>query len=140
VHELALATTHLAVVTPQASGGFNPYVPILVMLAISVGFVAFSLIANSLAGPKRYNRAKLDAYECGIDPTPQAAGGGRFPVKYYLVAMTFIIFDIEVVFLYPWAVAFSELALFGLVAMLGFIFLITVPFVYEWRRGGFEWD
>jgi len=119
---------------------FNPYVPILLMLAISVGFVVLSLTANALAGPKRYNRAKLDAYECGIDPTPHAMGGGRFPVKYYLVAMTFIIFDIEVVFLFPWAVAFSELAMFGLVAMMGFLFLITVPFVYEWRRGGFEWD
>lgn len=119
---------------------FNPYVPILAMLALSVGFVAFSLITNSLVGPKRYNRAKLDAYECGIEPTPQAAGGGRFPVKYYLVAMTFIVFDIEVVFLYPWAVAFEELRVFGLVAMLGFLFLITVPFVYEWRRGGLEWD
>ncbi len=119
---------------------FNPYIPILAMLALSVGFVAFSLITNSLVGPKRYNRAKLDAYECGIEPTPHAAGGGRFPVKYYLVAMTFIVFDIEVVFLYPWAVAFEELRVFGLVAMLGFLFLITVPFVYEWRRGGLEWD
>ncbi len=119
---------------------FNPYVPILAMLALSVGFVVLSLVTNSLVGPKRYNRAKLDAYECGIEPTPQAAGGGRFPVKYYLVAMTFIVFDIEVVFLYPWAVAFEELRVFGLVAMLGFLFLITVPFVYEWRRGGFEWD
>jgi len=118
----------------------NPYVPILVLLAIGAGFAVFSIVAGALAGPKRYNRAKLDAYECGIEPTPQAAGGGRFPVKYYLVAMTFIIFDIEVVFLFPWAVAFSELALFGLLAMLLFLFLITVPFVYEWRRGGFEWD
>ena len=118
----------------------NPYVPILAMLALSFGFVAFSLTANAIAGPKRYNRAKLDAYECGIEPTPHAVGGGRFPVKYYLVAMTFIIFDIEVVFLVPWAVAFRELALFGLVAMMAFLFLITVPFIYEWRRGGLEWD
>ena len=118
----------------------NPYVPILVLLAISAGFAMFSILASALAGPKRYNRAKLEAYECGIQPTPQAAGGGRFPVKFYLVGMTFIIFDIEVVFLYPWAVSFGELAMFGLVAMLGFLFLITVPFVYEWRRGGFEWD
>ncbi len=118
----------------------NPYVPILVLLAIGGGFAVFSVAASWLSGPKRYNRAKLEAYECGIEPTPQAAGGGRFPVKYYLVAMTFIIFDIEVVFLYPWAVAFRELQMFGLVAMLGFLFLITVPFVYEWRRGGFEWD
>jgi NADH-quinone oxidoreductase subunit A len=118
----------------------NPYVPILGLLALPFGFAVFSVAASWLAGPRRYNRAKLDAYECGIEPTPHAAGGGRFPVKYYLVAMTFIIFDIEVVFLFPWAVAFRELAMFGLVAMLGFLFLITVPFVYEWRRGGFEWD
>lgn len=118
----------------------NPYVPILVLLAIGAGFAVFSVGAGAIAGPKRYNRAKLDAYECGVEPTPQAAGGGRFSVKYYLVAMTFIIFDIEVIFLVPWAVAFSELALFGLLAMLLFLFLITVPFVYEWRRGGFEWD
>jgi NADH-quinone oxidoreductase subunit A len=118
----------------------NPYIPILALLALSAGFAVFSLGASWLAGPRRYNRAKLDAYECGIEPTPHAAGGGRFPVKYYLVAMTFIVFDIEVVFLFPWAVAFRELAVFGLVAMMAFLFLITVPFVYEWRRGGFEWD
>jgi NADH-quinone oxidoreductase subunit A len=119
---------------------FNPYIPILVMLGLSLGFVVFSLLMNAMAGPKRYNRAKLDAYECGIEPTPHAVGGGRFPVKYYLVAMTFIVFDVEVIFLVPWAVAFGELALFGLVAMLAFLFMITVPFLYEWRRGGLEWD
>lgn len=124
----------------EVATGVGPYVPILVMLAIAMAFVAFSLGANMLVGPKRYNRAKLDAYECGIDASPQASGGGRFPVKYYLIAMTFIIFDIEVVFLYPWAVSFEELGAFGLLAMLGFLFLITVPFVYEWRRGGFDWD
>lgn len=118
----------------------NPYVPILVLLALGAGFAVFSIVAGTLAGPRRYNRAKLQGYECGIEPTPHAPGGGRFPVKYYLVAMTFIVFDIEVVFLYPWAVAFGELAMFGLGAMLVFLFLITVPFVYEWRRGGLEWD
>ncbi len=118
----------------------NPYVPILVLLAISGGFAVFSIAAAALSGPKRYNRAKLEAYECGIEPTPHAVGGGRFPVKYYLVAMTFIIFDIEVVFLYPWAVAFDQLAVFGLVSMLLFLGLITVPFLYEWRRGGLDWD
>lgn len=118
----------------------NEYVPILVLGALAVAFAVFSSVVSSVAGPSRFNRAKLEAYECGIDPTPQAAGGGRFPVKYYLVAMTFIVFDIEVVFLVPWAVAFRELALFGLVAMMGFLVLITVPYVYEWRRGALEWD
>ena len=68
---------------------------------------------SALTGPKRYNRAKLDSYECGIEPTPQPVGGGRFPVKYYITAMLFIVFDIEIVFLYPWAVRFDALASSG---------------------------
>ena len=116
----------------------NPYTPILIMMAVAAVMALGGVAASAIIGPKRYNRAKLEAYECGIEPTPHAVAG-RFPVKYYLVAMTFIIFDIEVVFLYPWAVAFSELGAFGLIAMLSFIFLITVPFLYEWRRGGLDW-
>ncbi|MBK5248224.1 MAG: NADH-quinone oxidoreductase subunit A [Actinomycetales bacterium] len=118
----------------------NPYIPILIMGGLALLLGVGGLAASAVIGPKRYNKVKVDAYECGIQPTPHAVGMGRFPIKYYLVAMTFIIFDIEVVFLYPWAVAFSELAVFGLVAMMGFLFLITVPFVYEWRRGGLDWD
>ncbi|WP_159809367.1 NADH-quinone oxidoreductase subunit A [Cellulomonas citrea] len=118
----------------------NPYVPLLVMMALALLLAVGGLVASAVLGPKRYNRAKLEAYECGIQPTPHAVGGGRFPVKYYLVAMTFIVFDIEVVFLYPWAVSFATLAVFGTVAMVAFLALITVPFVYEWRRGGLEWD
>src|SRR5659263_736623 len=107
----------------------DPYVPILIMMAVAGVMALGGIGASALIGPKRYNRAKLDAYECGIEPTPHAVGGGRFPIKYYLVAMTFIIFAIEVVFVYPWAVNFSELAMFGLVAMLGFLVIITAPFV-----------
>ena len=118
----------------------NPFLPILVLMGVAAVLALGGVASSVLIGPKRYNRAKLAAYECGIEPTPHAAGGGRFPIKYYLVAMTFIIFDIEVVFLYPWAVTFTEVAMYGLVAMMAFLLLITVPFVYEWRRGGFEWD
>ena len=118
----------------------NVAIPILILGALAGGFAIFSAALATIVGPRRYNRARVDAYECGIEPTPQPVGGGRFPIKYYLVAMTFIVFDIEVVFLYPWAVDFGELAWFGLIAMLGFLALITVPFVYEWRRGGLEWD
>jgi len=118
----------------------NPYIPILVIGAIGLGFAVFSVAAGALAGPKRYNRAKLDAYECGIEPSPQAAEGGRFPVKYFLTAMLFIIFDIEIVFLYPWAVAFDSLGIFGLVEMAIFIATVFVAFAYVWRRGGLEWD
>ena len=118
----------------------NPYVPILVLMGVAAVLALGGVGASAIIGPKRYNRAKLEAYECGIDPTPHAVGGGRFPIKYYLVAMTFIIFDIEVVFLYPWAVAYEQLALFGFIAIMTFLALITIPFVYEWRRGGFEWE
>ncbi|MGC5616577.1 NADH-quinone oxidoreductase subunit A [Georgenia sp. Z1491] len=118
----------------------NPYVPLLIMMVVAVALALGGLGASAIIGPKSYNRVKVANYECGVDPTPRAPSAGRFPVKYYLIAMTFIIFDIEVVFLYPWAVAFTELAAFGLVAMLVFIALITVPYIYEWRRGGLEWD
>jgi NADH-quinone oxidoreductase subunit A len=118
----------------------NPIVPILFLGVLAFGFAAFSIVAGSLSGPKRYNRVKLDSYECGIDPTPQPIGGGRFPVKYYLTAMLFILFDIEIVFLFPWAVAFDQLAVFGLIEMLLFIVTLGVAFAYVWRRGGLEWD
>ena len=125
----------------------NPYVPLLMMMGLATVLAVGGVVASAVVGPRRHNRAKLEAYECGIQPTPHAAGGGRFPVKYYLVAMTFIVFDIEVVFLYPWAVSFStwanqfrDLGLFATVAMMSFLVLITVPLVYEWRRGGLEWD
>ena len=75
------------------------YVPILAMLALATGFALFSVLGSMMAGPRRYNRAKLDAYECGIEPSAQAMGGGRFPVKYYITAMLFIVFDIEIIFL-----------------------------------------
>ncbi len=118
----------------------SAYAPILVLGAIAAGFAVFSIVAGALSGPKRYNRAKVDAYECGIEPTPQPIGGGRFPVKYYLTAMLFIIFDIEIVFLYPWAVYFDTLGLFGLVEMVLFVATVFVAYAYVWRRGGLEWD
>jgi len=116
------------------------YVPILVLFVLAAGFAVGSVTAATLTGPKRYNRAKYDAYECGIEPTPQPMGGGRFPIKFYLTAMLFIVFDIEIIFLYPWAVAFSRLGVFGLVEMVLFIGTVFVAYAYVWRRGGLEWD
>ena len=118
----------------------SSYVPILVLGALALAFALFSVVAAALTGPKRYNRAKLDSYECGIEPTPQPVGGGRFPVKYYLTAMLFIVFDIEIIFLYPWAVTFDALGIFGLVEMVLFIVTVFVAYAYVWRRGGLEWD
>ena len=115
------------------------YVPILLLGILAALFAVFSLVAGSLSGPKRWNRAKLEAYECGIEPTRQPQGI-RFPVKYYLTAMLFILFDIEIVFLYPWAVAYDNLGAFGLVEMVLFIVTVLVAYAYVWRRGGLEWD
>ena len=118
----------------------HSYAPILVLAALSFGFAVFSIGAGALTGPKRFNRAKLDAYECGTEPTPQPVGGGRFPVKYYLTAMLFIVFDIEIVFLYPWAVASKNLGLLGLVEIVLFIVTVFIAYAYVWRRGGLDWD
>ena len=118
----------------------NVYTPILVLGLLGFAFAVFSVTVASFTGPKRYNRAKYDAYECGIEPTPQPIGGGRFPVKYYLTAMLFIVFDIEIVFLYPWAVAFDQLQVFGLIEMFLFIITVLVVYAYVWRRRGLEWD
>ena len=116
------------------------YLPIIVLMVLAAGFAIFSVGAATVTGPKRYNRAKYDAYECGIEPTPQPSGGGRFPIKYYLTAMLFIVFDIEIIFLYPWAVAFGKLGVFGLAEMVLFILTVFVAYAYVWRRGGLEWD
>ncbi len=91
-------------------------------------------------GPRRYNRAKLDAYECGIEPAAQPMGTARFPIKFYLTAMLFIVFDIEIVFLYPWAVSFDSLGVFALVEMALFMLTVFVAYAYVWRRGGLNWD
>jgi NADH-quinone oxidoreductase subunit A len=120
--------------------GMDLYWPILGLGLLGAGFAVFSVVASALTGPRRYNRAKLDSYECGIEPTPQPAGGGRFPVKYYITAMLFIIFDIEIVFLYPWAVEFDQMGLFGLVEMVLFLATVFIAYAYVWRRGGLEWD
>jgi NADH-quinone oxidoreductase subunit A len=118
----------------------NPYVPIVGVLILGALFALFSVSIAPIVGPKRYNRAKLEAYECGIEPTPQPIGGGRFPVRFYLTAMLFIIFDIETIFLYPWAMSFESLGVFGFVEMLLFILTVFIAYTYVWRRGGLNWD
>lgn len=117
----------------------NPYVPLVAMMLLATIFAAVALLSRHV-GPARYNRTKYDSYECGIQPTPQPVGGGRFPVKYYITAMMFIIFDLEIVFLYPWAVYLDQLGTFALIQMVIFIGLVFIAYIYEWRRGGLDWD
>ncbi|RJQ77263.1 NADH-quinone oxidoreductase subunit A [Pseudonocardiaceae bacterium YIM PH 21723] len=119
----------------------QPYLPLLLMFVLAAGFAVFSVTAAPYIGPRRYNRAKLDAYECGIEPSPQpVVGGGRMPVAYYLTAMLFILFDIEMVFLYPFAVKADDLGLFGLVEIVLFIVSVGFAYAYVWRRGGLDWN
>jgi NADH-quinone oxidoreductase subunit A len=118
----------------------EPYLPILVLFVLAALFALFSVVAGALIGPRRHNTAKEAPYESGIevDPLPKQT---RFPVKFYLTAMLFIVFDIEIIFLYPWAVAFQRFAgWFGLVEMLLFLLTVFVAYAYVWRRGGLDWD
>ena len=118
----------------------SSYTPLMIMALAALVLALGGLGASAILGPRKRDRVKTQNYECGIDPAPHQETSGRFPVKYYLVAMTFIIFDIEVVFMYPWVINFAPLGVVAFIAMMLFIALITIPFIYEWRRGGLEWD
>src|SRR5262245_59211245 len=114
------------------------YLPILVMSVLVIAFVLLSFVASQLLGPKRANAAKQAPYECGIVPEGDESVE-RFPVKFYLVAMSFIVLDVEIVFLYPFSVVFRGLGLFGLVAMTVFVLALLVPFAYLLSVGALEW-
>ena len=116
----------------------SDYLPIVVLAALALVFAIASLAASRLLRPSRPTPAKLSPYECGIEPE-RVPKGERFSVKFYVVAMLFIIFDIETIFLFPWAVGFRRLGLFGLVEMAIFIALVFVAYVYVWRSGGLDW-
>ena len=115
----------------------NAYTPILALGVLAAGFAIFSIVAAALTGPKRYNRAR---YESGIEPSPLPEGGGKVSIRYFIIAMLFIVFDIEIIFLYPFAVAFDGLGWFGLIEMFLFMATVFVAYAYVWRRGGLEWD
>jgi NADH-quinone oxidoreductase subunit A len=115
----------------------DAYIPVLLFLLVAIGFAIVLLWVAWTIGPSRYNRVKLEPYECGIEPTTDARD--RYSVRYYLVAMLFVIFDIETVFLYPWAVIMDRLLVFGLIEMLVFLGILIVGYAYAWRKGALEW-
>ena len=122
----------------MANSQLPQYIPILMLLVAAVGFAAGVLMLSVLVGFRtKHSRAKDTAYECGKDPIGE--GSARFSVKFYLVAMLFILFDIEVVFLYPWAVAFRGLGMMGFIQVVTFFALLTTGYVYVWRKGVFDW-
>jgi NADH-quinone oxidoreductase subunit A len=116
----------------------SAYIPIAIFVAVATGFALFTLFVSGLISSEKYNKVKLEPYECGIEPVTDARD--RYSIRYYLVAMLFVIFDIEVIFLYPWAVVFTKIELIGLIEMLVFIGLFLVAYVYAWRKGALEWD
>lgn len=120
------------------TGHLSAYLPIFVHLALVIGLTALLLGAHSLLGRRRPSPAKLMPYESGVWPI--GSSRERVPIRYYLVAMLFILFDIEAVFLYPWAVAFRDLGLVGLIEVLVFVGILLIGFVYAWQRKALEWE
>jgi len=116
----------------------SQYFPVVLFIGIALAFGIVTLLASYLLQPRFPEAEKLSPYECGSEPFSDARI--PFPVRYYIIAMLFVIFDIEVIFLYPWAVAFSDIGLIGLLEMLVFIGLFVVAYVYAWRKGALEWD
>jgi NADH-quinone oxidoreductase subunit A len=114
------------------------FLPILIMIGLGAGFAAGSVGLSQLLGPRKPTPEKLAPYECGMPPVGDARE--RQSVKFYLVAMIFLLFDIEVAFLYPWAVAFSELGMMGFVQVLTFFALLVTGYIYVWRKGAFDWS
>lgn len=112
--------------------------PVFALAVIAAGFGIATVLLSRFLGPRRPNAIKNAAYECGIDPMGDARL--RFSVKFYIIAMLFILFDIEAIFLYPWAVMFQQLKLFGLLEMLAFLGFLVIGYIYLWRRGALEWD
>jgi len=108
------------------------------MVIFAVGFGLCSLVFSSLIGPKKFSAIKMSPYECGCEPVGTARE--RFSIKFYLIAMLFILFDIEAVFLYPWAILYKKLGVFGLVEMGLFIVILFVGYIYVWKKGALEWE
>ena len=117
--------------------GLMNYAPIALMFLLAAGFVALTMVVTHWLGPKRKTKVKLESFECGIAPTGNARG--PFPIRYFLVAILFVLFDVEVIFMYPWAVNFKEFGTTGFLQMLVFLSLLLVGFVYVIKKKAVEW-
>jgi NADH-quinone oxidoreductase subunit A len=114
------------------------YLPILIFLGIAAGLAIVVVAASLIAARQNPDSEKLSPYECGFEPFADARS--KFDVRYYLVAILFIIFDLEVAFLFPWAVSLGTIGVFGFWSMIAFLFVLTVGFIYEWKKGALEWE
>lgn len=122
----------------RESGLLQNYLPVLIFMLVGLGVGLVAPVLGYLLGPKRPNPEKLSSYECGFDPFDDARA--PFDVRFYLVAILFIIFDLETAFLIPWAVVFRQTGWFGISIMGLFLGLLTVGFIYEWKKGALEWE
>jgi NADH-quinone oxidoreductase subunit A len=114
------------------------YLPLVIFIGIAFVISAVLLVVPFFITPSKPDPEKVSAYECGFDAFDDARM--KFDVRFYLVSLLFIIFDLEVAFLFPWAVAFDDVGLFGFWAMMVFLAILTIGFIYEWRKGALEWD
>lgn len=134
LHALAVRSSNPLPTEPPVP---SEYLPILILIVIAAVFAVIALAVPALFGPKRTTKVRLEPYESGM--LPYGGARRRFPVQYYVVAVLFILFDIEVIFLYPWAVILRQLKLFGLIQMAVFLAILLIGFVYVWRKGALEW-
>jgi NADH-quinone oxidoreductase subunit A len=116
----------------------SQYLPILIFIGIAFGLAIVIVLASFIVARQHPDVEKLSAYECGFEPFSDARS--KFDVRYYLVAILFIIFDLEVAFLFPWAVALGKIGMLGFWSMMAFLFVLTVGFIYEWKKGALEWE
>ena len=129
---------------PQSTTLFAPasylsdYFPILVFIGIAVGMGVAMMLGSFVAGRRRPDANKLSPYECGFDAFDDARH--KFDVRFYLVSILFIIFDLEIAFLFPWAITLSDIGMFGFVSMVIFLAVLTVGFIYEWKKGALDWE
>lgn len=120
------------------NGDLTDYFSILVFMGVAFGLAILLVLLSFLRGPRRPNSEKLSPYECGFEAFSDARL--KFDVRFYLIAILFIIFDLEIAFLFPWAVSLKDIGLFGFFSMLSFLIILTVGFIYEWRKGALEWE
>ncbi len=113
------------------------YAPILIFLAVATVFPVATLVIAAILRPSSYDKTKVEAYECGVPPSGEARA--RYPVRFYLIAVLFVVFDVETIFLFPWAVKYRALGLFGFMEMLVFLGILIVGFAYAWKKGALEW-
>ena len=115
----------------------TPYGPVAIYLAVALAAALLFTVLPCLLGRRKPNPVKSEAYECGVEPTSDVSG--RFPVRFYLIAMLFVVFDVEAASFYPWAVQMHQLRVFGLLEMIVFVIVLAIGYAYVWKRGGFQW-